>query len=799
MKLLYPVSYMSSQMGMTALLVGLGLFGKAHLATEVGLIQGSLLAFYYTFAGNFRSLILREAKGTSTRPLVLVRLVLAAPLAVGAYIVSVYSLGDVTAEFALILTIRKIGEWLSEIHLCEAERDGARSYAWIHLAMQTLLLGMALFFLCSGWEGADDVLWAWALLPLVLSLRHLIGVLAHGKGMEVPLVLLAPHFGSSMVHGVTVYVFRVTLLLLVGTMIAGEMYTAFSIGGMIGSVFANALGPSVVLHEQRIGKRYLPPWLRAVLLGAATLGVMLAVASFLWPSGWLFKSAFFWQATGLSLVGGVVMAFAQRQRLQLLQGQTEENVFAPDVLLNILIVMIVPVVYYVVGVQWLGTLYLLNALLAMVIYRATICSEEDHARTQGRDWRLLGGVLVATIFVPVFFQFGTGVFRSTDFIYDTGGLLSRLPVPISVFACFAGIIVIGRFRRAGLALSAIFGSFALMVMSTVATSVNGTSALPKLMLLMQFLLPMFALVLGQTYGSWLSDDRQLAKVLVVLVTSIVPVQLVSTWLQGYSLLTPFLYVFSIYQHLQYVPVILAVAYLIALNVLWDAVVWRAILLWLAIPMGMYVVASSSMLATTLLISGCLAAAWYLEWRLGRGLGHMRVIVLLVISGALGYGFVLDSSMKVDPLGSATWVSKIEGLKGGRGLDNWTYYADQVVASLQSFVFGNKAPPARNVITSAHNYYLDVVYNFGVLGVVAIVTLIAVTMTRLYKERSRVMASPGVAALGMVVLFLLFPDNLFKVGMRQPYPGIATFFLWGLLLARMERRESVLNVNASVGA
>ena len=41
-------------------------------------------------------------------------------------------------------------------------------------------------------------------------------------------------------------------------------------------------------------------------------------------------------------------------------------------------------------------------------------------------------------------------------------------------------------------------------------------------------------------------------------------------------------------------------------------------------------------------------------------------------------------------------------------------------------------------------------------------------------------------LAIVVWFLLFPINLdSKVNMRQPYPGNIAFFLWGLLLARID--------------
>lgn len=784
MKLLYPASYMSSQMGMTVLLLGLGLFGKPHLAAEVGIVQGALLALYYTFSGDVRSLIFRDDRGSSTRSLIVARLLLAVPLAVVAYILAVHSGAGVTTEIALIMTLRKIGEWLSEIHLCEAEREGAKLFTQIHLAMQSVLLGMALLSLCLDWDGAKEVLLVWALLPPLMSLRHLLGVLSRGRGVQVPVGLLLPHIGSSMVHGVTVYVFRLMLLLLVGKMVAGDLYAAFSIGGIIGSVFAAAIGPSMALHEQRIGNRYSPLWLRVTLLAAATLGMVLVGASFLWTSGWLLKTAFFWQVAGLSLVGGVVMVFAQRERLQLLQGDREDNVFAPDVLLNMLIVTIVPFVYYLAGPGWLGTLYLFNAMLAMAVYRATIFSESHRAGVKGRDWRALGGFLIFAIFVPFFLQFGTGIFRSSDFVYDTAGMLDRLPVPVSVVACFVGIALIGRFSRANLALSTMFFSFLLMVVSTAVTSsADGSAGLPKLILLMQFLLPMFALVLGQTYGSWITDDRQVAKALVMVLGVVVPVQLAATWSQGFLLLSPYLYVFSIHQHLQYVPVILVGAYLIGLNVLWNLPVWRKVFLLFALLMGIYVVASTSMLATGLLVVGSAAVVCYQERRIGRPITQMRAIFLLTTGGGIGYWII--QALLIAP---GIWEGKIAFLYSKTRLEHWAYHAHGVVSNLQTFVFGNVAPPARGAIPSAHNYYLDITYNFGVLGVVAIITLVVITLTRLYKQRIRVVASPSIAVLAMVVLFLVMPDNLLRVGMRQPYPGIATFFLWGLLLTRLESRE-----------
>jgi uncharacterized RDD family membrane protein YckC len=46
------------------------------------------------------------------------------------------------------------------------------------------------------------------------------------------------------------------------------------------------------------------------------------------------------------------------------------------------------------------------------------------------------------------------------------------------------------------------------------------------------------------------------------------------------------------------------------------------------------------------------------------------------------------------------------------------------------------------------------------------------------------ASSSFLGLAIVVLIVLFVDNSLKVGLGQPYPGIISFFLWGILLSRL---------------
>ena len=69
------------------------------------------------------------------------------------------------------------------------------------------------------------------------------------------------------------------------------------------------------------------------------------------------------------------------------------------------------------------------------------------------------------------------------------------------------------------------------------------------------------------------------------------------------------------------------------------------------------------------------------------------------------------------------------------------------------------------------------------------------MTYTHVGRVLVDRDAKLLALAAVVLFLVLVESNLKVTLRQPYPGIAAYFLWGLLLARLRapKREKHNNV------
>lgn len=392
------------------------------------------------------------------------------------------------------------------------------------------------------------------------------------------------------------------------------------------------------------------------------------------------------------------------------------------------------------------------------------------------------------LFFPLFFQLSGHFFNSEKLVIDSGGVLTQLPLPISVIACIAGVLVFLRnYRRADTAMLFIVLMASGMLLSVVFAAPDGEVVWRKLLLALQFLLPTMGLLLGQL----VNDDRNVIPgAFLWVLCLLVPIQLLASWWQHSLTLTHYFYVFSIYQHFQFVPVIFVIAYCLVMVHLWST--HKRLLRCLTFIMGVYVVASASFLA--IIAYGVFLAGFFLlkmlnrkggRWMGGFALAASAAAAVLVIGAYLLVS--KNSTGVIDNTGQYT--NKFRMMADGKlplnvvgRLSDWKMYSDWIVESKRTLVFGHVEPPPRDVKTSAHNWYLDFVYNFGLISVLPVLILIACTAQAVVRQR-KVLPQETLWLAGLVA-YLVLVDSVFKVTLRQPYPGIFAYFLWGLLLTRL---------------
>ncbi len=400
---------------------------------------------------------------------------------------------------------------------------------------------------------------------------------------------------------------------------------------------------------------------------------------------------------------------------------------------------------------------------------------------------LVAGTVALGILLPVFFQIRGGIFRDPSTVLSSGGLISAVPIPLSVAVCFLGIALIGGCRNTWPALPVVCTSIGLMILSSIIMIGDAWWTPKRFLIMVQFMIPMLALVLGQLYEKIDLKGRVLPRVFFGVLCVIVPVQLFCSWLQNHPQLSPYLYVFSIYQHLQYVPVVLSGASLIALFALGRDMKLRKWMFLFLPVMTLYVVASNAIVAMVLFGLGTVSYA-LLYGHLKKGafikVGAVGVVAMFLVLGYLHHYW--DTSLM--QLKFQVTQNNGEGRVTMPGLQNrlpyWKFYGIAWTKDTRSFLMGTAQVPDRNRYSSAHNYYLDFLYYFGLIAFVPLLVLFGGTVYGVCRERRKIRALPELSGIAIVVLFLLVIDNMLKVGLRQPYPGIFTFFLWGILLSKL---------------
>ena len=119
------------------------------------------------------------------------------------------------------------------------------------------------------------------------------------------------------------------------------------------------------------------------------------------------------------------------------------SVFVPDVLANILIVATLPLIAHTFGNDILPAIFLWNAIIFFSIY--TFSANGPLLKTWlNRIWKanisnrhLIQAVVMAAMFIPVFFQLSGGILNDPNFKIDYAGNVTLVPLPISLIICFA--------------------------------------------------------------------------------------------------------------------------------------------------------------------------------------------------------------------------------------------------------------------------------------------------------------------------------------------------------------------------
>tara|TARA_B110000902_G_scaffold5707_1_gene6843 strand:+ start:175 stop:1332 length:1158 start_codon:yes stop_codon:yes gene_type:complete len=357
---LFPFAAAINFFSITALIIIASFVKKEGLAADIAIIQGAILAIFLSLSGNARNLILASKNDTDERDLLYFRLLILLPAIIAVIFLIKISI-NVSISLVFALVLRRCSEWFAELQLANREKCGDFIFAMRYIKVNTLgFLAIVSTLIFSGLEMFYLSLYIWGILPLVFLWSY-IRFIAGVKLLKVSFKQLVPHIGSTAVIGVSTFIFRLLIIILAGKVLAGQMFSAYALGGVMSALYTYAVGPSLMLENR---PRSLKPLIFIVSFCVVS-GMLIILTKEFWSE--MVYSPIFLSGLGYSIIGGGLMILAQRRRLYLLQ-VCKCDVFVPDTLVNILLTISVPYIYYLTGDTSFTFFFLWSAVLNCLFY-----------------------------------------------------------------------------------------------------------------------------------------------------------------------------------------------------------------------------------------------------------------------------------------------------------------------------------------------------------------------------------------------------------------------------------------------
>ncbi len=359
--LLYPVVAASNFFSITALLIITGLLGFNELAADIAIVQAAIVAVFLSLSGNARNMILSADSKGEEKSLFYFRLLAMFPAGMAVLYLTTNTI-EVPTYLVIGLILRKCSEWGVELQLASGEKADDYQLAFRYIRINVIsFLTIVLTILIPSWiDYFPFTLYFWALLPILVITPYL-RLIREFKKYPVSFINLIPHLGSTAIIGISMYVFRILIIILIGKSFAGQMFTAYALGGLVSSLYTHAIGPTLMLKKSTADSRILLTTVSVFVV----LGMAVILTTLRWEANWYSSGLLL--AIGCSIIGGALMLVAQRQRLYILQ-VLKKDVFVPDALANMLLIISIPFAYYLFGVTAAVFFFLWSAVLHLFFY-----------------------------------------------------------------------------------------------------------------------------------------------------------------------------------------------------------------------------------------------------------------------------------------------------------------------------------------------------------------------------------------------------------------------------------------------
>ncbi len=765
------VNYLINFISLNTLVIFLYFFGYKQIVIDIALFGSFVILLCQVFSFHSRTLLLSKTKTIDTIATLIQRLIFSLIIfTISSLFINFFVQED--HNLALCVMVALIINWIYEIILTKEEVISNRiQKTHLFLSFISFLL-ILLSFIINNFALLKITIILYSSIIFYQIIKFLYKNINQIKQQKYSIdaflgVYFFSSFGSSLSISISNFLFRYFIVILSPLEISSAVIIGFMFGSLPVSLFYNIFGASLIRNQINIKKikTYSLYFLICILISVIFILSnynLEVVFNFFKKENILFITILF------SILGMFPMLSGLYTRQKIIQdSKSKLSFFYLDMIFGLTVSIIVPLVYIMNYELFFSTCFFLSGIFSFIIFNLS-------SNLKNKNLILL---LVTLIPFPIFFEFLDNL-RKFNFLIlnqENNHLILEnfysLPIPLSL--AIIPVLVLSLMQVYKYKLVSIYSisiSFLIGILSMIYLQ---RLTFSNFLNIIQFFLPMIAVIAGEISGRFRVIRKVFFRNFFYLSFIIVSLQVLLALIMQNHIIPSNLFGIYIYQNIEFTSTVffLGIFFHIALNSklfdnfsdLKNINIFK-IYLFLLLLLYTYFVNSVSIYVLLIIFSIylCLINKNYLLFLLAI-LSYFVLIIYLRDSLSLNVLFDHFKTIYISNLNFIYEISKsAEHLFFGSNISNQLYLSEK----------------------GTFNYYLDYIYNFGLISLIPILVLIYYTINTTYKLKNKIFKNFSNHILFFLFIFIIFIDSFLRTGLKQPFIGIVYYFIWGIYLSKI---------------
>ena len=372
LKLIFSFYHLLILFIIPVLVVVLGFKFNTEISADLSFIYSITFMVFFPFNGNVRHYILNNNDQKFILNLIYFRFLSYFPLLILSFIICILTL-DTKLIYILVMLLLGTSYWLNEIFISTAERQKSFKLVICLTILYILLIAYTIF----SNENKINLL----LTFLTYCLSMILVLLQIFKNYKFKINFnelkseitnkILPQIGGTFVIGFTSFAFKLIILYQLEKSVTGTIFIAFTISGLMLTLFTYGLGPSLISNEILKKDKKVLRYINISSTVPFLLGILFIILEYndILTYNFINNQSIFIYCIGFCFLGIPFSILGQYYKLSVVHQKLTLDIYKYDAFPNISVLCLLFVVIYYYEPYFIGLTYIYTGILTLLIYK----------------------------------------------------------------------------------------------------------------------------------------------------------------------------------------------------------------------------------------------------------------------------------------------------------------------------------------------------------------------------------------------------------------------------------------------